>query len=306
MNIIHSFDDFLNIVKGPYALALGNYDGVHLGHQKLIENHVKEALQRKLEPCLITFSPHPKLYFSPGPYLIQSKESNYNLLNQLGVKHLIELPFTKELQSLSAEEFISKYLYSNSNLKMMTIGYDFALGEGKQDAFGTLRKLNKNNIIINQVDAVEIEQITCSSSHIRDLLIAGDVKEIAKFLGRRYSITSEVIAGMGIGSKEIVPTANIQIPPFLLPPKRGVYHSQVELRGEFYKSITNVGLRPTLTNENNLSIETYILDFNDRIYTEEIEVIFIERARDEIKFASVEELKETVIEDIKKRRSRSD
>ena len=303
MNLYKEIDE-INTTDDNYGLIIGNFDGLHLGHVEHLERFKKNCLELKVKPLLLTLRPHPLIYFQ-GPkanILINSRIRKIELLAKHGIDSIIELPFDKELQTHTAQRFIENYILKINNLKFIHLGHDFKLGSGKENATQVLEDLLKNKEIkIFKTAPFRINNKTCSSSQIRECLQQGDIAFANKMLGYLYLVRGRVIKGKGIGKAQVVATANLEIQENLLIPKKGVYFTQTTLRGKEYKSITNIGSRPTLGFNNDISVETHLIDFNDDIYDEVIGVEFITRLRDEIKFDSLESLKEQIKKDIRLR-----
>ena len=287
------------------GITIGNFDGVHLGHTKLLKNFVQECRSRGLKPILFTISPHPYFYFNSdgSNYLIQSYEEKYQSLIDLGVENIIELEFNKELQMHTAIEFINLYFKPFTKTKLIYIGYDFSIGCDKSSGIVELKNSysNSETKIIEEIEE-EVDNKTVSSTRIRECLRDGDIKSVNKLLGRNYSITSSVTSGKGIGSKKLLATANIVLDSHRLYPSIGVYLVHVRHLNKLYSALTNVGINPTTDSDNKLKIETYLLDADINLYDEVIEIQFEKRLRNEMKFSGFSELKAELDKDVENAR----
>lgn len=300
MKVIQS----LNQIPGgeKVGLTVGNFDGVHLGHQDLLRRIKHSCLKQEAKLVVMTFVPHPLAVLSPNSLeLINSYEERRYLLENLGIDYLYEVEFTRDLSLLSPEEFMQSYLLAHQGLSTLYLGYDFAFGANKkgdyQFASDFCRDLNVN---VENCSELKVVDQKVSSSVVREALRQGDVKKAKELLGRPFFFRARVEKGAGRGAQIGFPTANLQALNHRVKLKKGVYVTQTRLRGETYFSVTNVGVNPTFhSNEGTIRIETFILDFSSDIYGEEIEVIFHARLRDEKKFSSVEELKLQIALDVK-------
>lgn len=300
-NDIEQLDDFESKNIG---VIIGNFDGVHLGHQKLIENFLNKCSERNAIPIVVTFDPHPALFLNEklGAFLICNKYEKYTLLEKYGVKSVIELKFDGNLQRLSADDFIENFLLKIPHVCFFQLGHDFSLGQGKVPAGELLKqKVNNTNIEVFECEAFKLDRQIVSSTLIRELISNGSIERVNELLNRPYSLTERVINGYGVGRKELVPTANIQVHPQQLHPKSGVYFTQTTFDGNVYASVTNIGIRPSLVDDSGLSIETNILNFSKNIYEESIKIEFLKFHRNEKKFSSKAELLAQIQADIKAR-----
>lgn len=288
----------------PIGIVIGNFDGIHQGHRHLLNDFIVKCRKSNITPLVISFSPHPLVFFK-GEYanvLIQTIQNKYRLIKALGINHLWEIEFNSELQSLCAENFITNYIESIKALKLIYLGHDFALGRGKEDAHMILNKIMKSHSVdITNSKALVIGSEICSSSKIRSFLSNGNMSMANELLGYSYFLTGKVIRGEGLGSKEIVATANLGVEKNLIIPSYGVYFTNTIISGKVFKSITNIGRRPTVKNNGDVSVETHILEFNEDIYEKEIQVDFLKNLRTEQKFDSIQSLKTQVLADIQMR-----
>lgn len=284
-----------NMLKDT-SLALGVFDGVHTGHQKVIKEAVEKALDMNLKPVVVTFSEHPRqLITGIAPGVITLLSERIQLFDELGVEAVVVIDFTKELAVKTAEDYIKSVLIESLGAKSITVGYNHKLGCDKKGAGDFLKNYGiKNNIIINIIPPVKINDHIVSSSVVRGFIESGDVSSAGKFLGRPFSIKGEVIEGQHLGRSIGFPTANLLSVKNRILPLRGVYSCVVNLKGEKYSSVVNVGRRPTVGDFDNDLVEAHLLNFDQDIYGEIIEVQFFERIREEKKFDSLDELKKQI------------
>lgn len=277
----------------PIGLTIGNFDGVHVGHRSLLKKIRKDCEKKNLGFVVLTFVPHPQKILHPERerFLLTSYEKRRRLLAELGVDYLIELGFTRDFSTLSAEEFLAGHLLNYPGLRELYLGYDFAFGANKQgDHDFVIEACQPRGIGVEIQPKYEVSGRLVSSTFIRDLLLAGDVSSAATYLDRPFNLEGVVIKGEGRGKKIGYPTANIQVSSDLLVPRNGVYITRTRHQGMVYKSVTNIGFNPTFKDERRLHIETNLFDFDSDIYGEELEIEFLERIREEKKFPTVNDL----------------
>lgn len=285
-----------------YAIVtVGTFDGLHTGHQKIIKKMTALAKENKGETIVVTFDPHPRLVIysnSKNLKFINIQKRKFKMLEQLGIDHLIIIPFTKKFARTSSEDFIRKYLIEKIKTRKLIIGYDHHFGSNREGNFEKLSGLGKKyGFEVVEIPAQYIENIPVSSTKIRNALIEGNIRKANAMLGYEYSITGIVVEGNKIGRIIGFPTANIEIADhFKLIAARGVYACKIEWRGKIYYGMGNIGIRPTI-GINGLVTEVHIFDFDEDIYGEEITIYFIDRIRDERKFESLDYLKEQLARD---------
>lgn len=300
MKVIQSLNQIPSDEK--FGLTVGNFDGVHLGHQNLLERIKHSCSKQGAKLVVMTFVPHPLAVLSPNSLeLINSYEERRRLLENLGMDYLYEVEFTRDLSLLSPEEFMENYLLAHQGVSTLYLGYDFAFGANKKGDYQFASDFCRDlNVTVENCSELKVIDQKVSSSVIREALRKGDVKKAKELLGRPFFVRARVTKGAGRGAQIGFPTANLQTLNHRVKLKKGVYVTQTRLRGETYFSVTNVGVNPTFnSDEEMIRIETFILDFSSDIYGEEIEVIFHARLRDEKKFSSVEELKLQIALDVK-------
>lgn len=285
-------------------ISIGSFDGVHRGHQYLIQQMVAEAHALNIPAVVITFFPHPVVVLRglQGPFYITSPEERAQLLGSLGVDIVITLEFTPKLAEMTAEEFM-KMLSNRLGIKQLWVGADFALGKGRLGTPAALAELGQAldysvKIISPLANSNREEKI--SSSRIRQYLSEGNVAGIAQLLGRWYSLEAPIIHGDGRGHQLGIPTANLALAPERLIPRAGVYACWATLQGERIPAVTNVGVRPTFEAQPlPPRVEAHLIDYRQDIYGKEIKLDFIDFLRPEMRFQSINSLLEQIQNDIK-------
>jgi riboflavin kinase/FMN adenylyltransferase len=276
-------------------LTLGTYDGVHLGHQAILKKLIQRAKLENKESVLFTFHPHPRMVLNPeahGVRLIDTIEEKLVKLEALGLDTVILFPFTVDFSRLSAEEFVKQILVDTIQISEIHIGYDHHFGKNREGSFSELLELGlKFGFEVFETSAVSISDTAISSTKIRNALLDGDISKAAHFLGRPYSITGEVIHGNKLGRTIGFPTANIQLNEDKILPKLGVYAVTVNINGQLFQGVLNIGKKPTVKQTESISAEVFIFDFDQDIYGETINVDFYTYLRGEQRFDSVNSLK---------------
>lgn len=286
------------------SATIGNFDGLHLGHDKLIVNTTTKAKEKGLKSAIITFDPHPASYFNKDAnknFKIFSLSQKLRLIkDKYKVDYVIILKFDSVLAKISAEDFIQKLLITNLSVKHLTIGYDFTFGKGKLGDYKLLKQYF--NADIDKIEKVKIDQEICSSSNIRQYLKNGDVSKANNYLNKNYSISGIVSSNNKMGRTIGFNTANMILDNNTIKPKYGVYKSIATIPHLKQKlpSITNFGVRPTIDSSKKEIFETHILNFNNDIYDKKITVELTDFIRDEKKFNNLDELKKQIKEDIAK------
>ncbi len=273
-------------------LTIGSFDGVHLGHKQIVKNLVKSAHAQADPAAVVTFFPHPAVVLGKGNggYLT-TPEERAELLGELGVDVIVTMTFTREVASLSALEFM-QLLKEHFGLRRLMIGYDFALGKGREGNFERLREIGKElGYEVGAYEPVKIDGVLVSSSQIRKLLREGQVEEASQLLGRRYAVSGAVVHGDGRGKQIGVPTANLDYWRERVMPASGVYATWAWIDGERHPSVSNLGLRPTFEAVPAVpQLEAHLLDYNQDLYGRTVRLEFVSRLRPEVKFNSVEAL----------------
>ena len=297
------FNDFRLIANIPNpVLTIGTFDGVHIGHQKIIKQLNEEANKIGGESVLFTFFPHPRMVLSPenhGLKLIQSQEEKLEKLAHIGLQNCIVYAFTEEFSQLTAFEFVRDFLVKQLKVKKLVIGYDHQFGKNREGSISYLKTVSKEfNFDIIEIPAQEIDEVNVSSTKIRDAILKGEIELANEFLGAPFQLSGKVVKGKALGRTIGYPTANIEMNSELkLIPAKGVYAIKVFVKGGWYGGMLNIGFRPTISEESNQTIEVHIFDFADNIYGENITVQFLSKWRDEMKFNGVEELKNQLKKD---------
>ena len=292
MKVYKSIEDIINI-PNP-VITIGSYDGVHIAHKRIIQHINKEAKKLNGESIMITFSPHPRFITNPQSdfKLLSTKHEKIRLLTEEGLDHLVIQDFSREFSNLSATQFI-EILVKKIGIKKIVIGFNHRFGANRLGNFDLLKKSGiQFGFEVEAIPQQIVDDVGVSSSKIRALLENGRVNETIDLLGRPYSIKGLVVKGNQIGHTINFPTANIQISSDKkLVPKKGSYAVMVLYNNLVFKGMLNIGNKPTL-NDQTFSIEVHIFDFNKNIYGEALEVFFIDGLRDEVKFDSIDYLKE--------------
>ncbi|MBE7434281.1 MAG: bifunctional riboflavin kinase/FAD synthetase [Anaerolineales bacterium] len=295
----HRFLEELTL-KNSY-LTVGVFDGVHRGHREIIHKLVRDAHMNNAPAVVLTFEPHPASVLTGREIrCLTTSDERADLLFSLGVDTVITQRFTPDLSAVPAHEYMSR-LKSHLGLSHLLVGYDFALGRGREGNAPRLTEIGLElGYTVEVVPALGDESGVISSTEIRKLVSIGDMAEAAKLLGYRYRMGGEVIHGEGRGKKLNFPTANIDYPKQKAIPPNGIYACWARLGDERYMAATNIGLNPTFTPERKIpSLEAYLLDFDRDIYGEILTLEFVARLRDEIRYTNVEALIEQIHEDVK-------
>ncbi len=298
MKVFNSFENYnenINIV-----LTLGNFDGLHLGHQKIINKVVEIGRYYGLPTALLTFSVHPMKHFGSKILEIQTTEQKFELLEKFGIDYVLNIPFDTKIANMAPGIFVREILVKKLHSRFIVVGYDFHFGRKRKGNFGLLKMMSqKLGFNAFKIDKVVIDNITVSSTNIRNLLREGNIKQASKLLGRPYSMSGKIIKGDGIGRLIGYPTANLDFGN-IITPKNGVYATKIKIDDEVYPSVTNVGIRPTVTSSEELRVETHILNFDKDIYYKKVVLEFVDLIRDESRFDSFEDLKKQIALDCQK------
>lgn len=300
------FDDLSKVTYDKNTvITLGTFDGIHVGHKKIIERVVAKSSFYGGRSFLITFDPHPRSIVSEDHkiQILSTLEEKLLLLKSLGIQNVLVIRFTKEFSQLSANEFFRNYVLNGIGVREIVIGHDHHFGKGRDGDEDKLIELGKaNDFKVSAVEAVKIDSAIVSSTKIRNLLIAGAVRTANLFLDRHYSFSGKVVTGDKRGKALGFPTANIELDnPAKLIPAIGIYAVEFFVKNDNkkYTGVMSIGKRPTFYNEGKITTEVFIFDFDKIIYDEKITVNVIERIRGEEKFSSVEELVTQMKKDVK-------
>ena len=283
----------------PVCITVGSFDGVHRGHQRILEE--TRALANEMGGCtaVVTMRPHPRRFFSPdhAPNLLTTDAKKIELLADLGMDAVFFLPFDAETASLDREHFVDDILLDKCKARGIVVGHDFSFGKNALGNYGYLKELeDKHDIIVREVPAFLLNGLRVSSTLIRERILLGDLEQAEELLGRPYAIQGEVITGRGVGKKLGYPTANIR-PHHSAVPAQGVYAAHAHYNGHRYLAAVNIGIAPTVRQED-LMIEAFLLDFEGDLVGREIELVFHRRLRPEKKFPSYEALTEQIDKDV--------
>ena len=283
------------------VIALGFFDGVHLGHAALLRRTVEEAARRGVTPAVFTFDRPPKevLTGTPCP-LINSPEDRKDLVRRLfGIREVLMVPFDHEMMTTPWDDFVTRILVGRYHAVHLVAGHDHHFGHKNQGSPELLmEKCRELGLGCDIIPKVEIGGITVSSTYIRRLVEMGQIERANRFLGHPHVLTGTVRHGHGLGSSRLFPTANLIIPPHVLVPSHGVYVSRATLEdGSSYAAVTNVGTRPTVNNGSDVTVEACLLDFEGDLYGKTLRVEFFQHLRDEIRFDSLDALKAQIAAD---------
>ena len=280
----------------PITASIGGFDGVHLGHQKIIKNIVNEASKKNTKSAIVTFNPLPKIFFAKKNFEILSMHKKICILEKFDLDYLIILRFNKNLISMSSKEFIEEILIKKLNIKSLTAGDDFKFGNNQSGTVSDLLEYSKNgHFSMNIEDKHSIGNVRISSSQIREAIITNDFDKAAKMLGRPYSVSGKIIHGEKRGREIGFPTANIKLEPNIL--LSGVYAVSTIISGNKYNAVANIGYKPTFSGEQYL-FEANIFNFSGDLYTERLEFNIISKIRETKKFSGISELKEYINKDV--------
>jgi riboflavin kinase / FMN adenylyltransferase len=303
MKIFHGTEN-ANIMR-PTVLTLGVFDGLHLGHQRIMKTVVERARGVGANATAITFDPHPRAVLHPesAPPLLQTLDQRLANFEVLGIDQAIVIPFTHDFASQPAETFLSDIIRDRLQAKEVYLGLGFAFGKDRGGNISLLREMSdKLGFVADEVDEVQLHGVRISSSKIRSLLAEGRVNIARRMLGRPYGVEGVIIRGNRRGHTIGFPTANLK-PHNRVIPRFGVYATATLIDGAWRKSITNIGVRPTFEDTNEPSIESYVFDFDDDLYGAVLRVRFLHRIRDEKKFSGIDELKAQIERDTRSARN---
>ena len=290
------------------AVTIGNFDGVHIGHQALFHQTIEKAQSIGGTSVAMTFEPHPArvLGRKKGPPLITLVEQKMELISRTGLDVAICVPFNADFAQISPKAFVEDLLIKKIGMKAIVVGEDYCYGSRREGNLASLRddgaRLNFDVVLVPNIKFILPDTKRISSTRIRELVMEGYITEAQKLLGRHYQVRGEVVSGRNRGGSLLgFPTANIHLADELCP-KTGVYAVTVECLGDRYKGVANVGFSPTF-DDHLYTVEVHILDFDRDIYGEKIRVNFIKRIRDEVKFSDLSQLSEQIQEDVDTARS---
>ncbi len=301
MEVIVGIDRIPRTLINP-VVTIGNFDGVHRGHQTLFQRVKDWAARLKGETVVVTFDPHPLRVLRPGngPFFITPHEQKLKLIAASGIDVTVVIPFSKGFAQISATEFVTDLLVGKLGMRAIVVGYDYRFGRGREGDIAFLERMGRQHgFEVETVSAIEIDGTMVSSTLIRQCIQDGELVEARRLLGRPYEITGTVVRGRNRGGRLLgFPTANIRIHE-QAPPKRGVYAVEALVGGRLYGGAANLGYNPTF-GDTELSLEVHLFGFDEDIYDQVITVRFLERLRDEKRFSGVEELVAQIARDCEK------
>ena len=302
MEVHYGFESYKNI-KNP-IVTVGTFDGVHFGHQKIIQRLQKIAKKNNGESVLLTFDPHPRkiLLNDQGLKLIHTVNEKINILENLGLDHLVIYPFTLEFSKFSAKRYIDDLLIQKLGTHTLVIGYDHHFGNDREGNIDLLKKYEKSNpFYLEEIKAHEVQEIKISSTKVRSAIEKGNIHLVNDYCGHFYEFSGEVIHGNGIGKTIGTPTANIKLNSNeKIIPLDGVYAVLCQIKDANYKGIMNIGFKPTVDEVKKRTVEIHLFDYEKEIYGQGLRTKVIERIRDEVKFNSLKELKSQILKDNEK------
>ena len=297
MQIIRDTTDFVS--PGETAVSIGKFDGVHLGHRRLLEELIDQK-EKGLLATVFTFDPYPEVFFGYGSkQMLTTLEEKEQIFEKMGIDILVEFPFNAVSAATPSREFVTRFLCSHLRARFIAAGPDLSFGDHGSGNFSLLEELAPEyGFTAKKIKKVIMDENIISSTLIRRLISTGEVTTAARYLGEPYMVRGRIVHGKALGRRIGIPTLN-QVPPEdkLLPPF-GVYYSDVLIGEKKYCGMTNIGIKPTVSEEKRVTVETYLYDFRDDIYGETATVQLLTHRRPEMKFGSLEELKKTMEQDI--------
>ena len=298
MKTFHSIEAFSS--KTPTVLTIGTFDGIHIGHKKILDRLLNTAKNKKIQSLLLTFFPHPRMVLQKDSNikLIHTINERANILETLGLENLIIQPFSKEFSRLSATEFVRDTLVNQLNVKHIIVGYDHRFGRNRTANIDSLKEFGEiYDFTVEEISAQDIDEVSVSSTKIRNALAEGNLQTANTYLGGAFQLNGTITKGKGIGKTINFPTANILISEeYKIIPKNGVYIAKATIDNNTYFGMMNIGTNPTV-NGSSQSIEIHLFNFNKDIYNKNISVELLKRIRSEHKFASIDSLKQQLEKD---------
>ena len=289
----------LSTIKNS-VVSIGMFDGVHLGHLSVINRVIEIAKEKKSKSIIVTFSNSPASYFSKDKIDLQitNSQEKIDLFNKTELDYLFIIEFNEYIANLIPSAFINEILISLFKIKYIVFGYDNHFGKNREGTFEYMIK-NFRDIQAELIIASKKEEITISSTRIKEEILNGHILQANNLLGHKFSLTGNVIHGSKMGRKLGFPTANVAYNSLeKIVPKNGVYYTLTKVKNKQYLSVTNIGIKPSVQESNAVTVETHILDYNDSIYDQKITVLFLDRIRDEKKFNHLDDLIDQIKRDI--------
>ncbi|GKT10091.1 bifunctional riboflavin kinase/FAD synthetase [Desulforhabdus sp. TSK] len=303
MDVFVGIDNISNSLKNP-VITIGNFDGVHYGHQILFQQVKDWAHEIQGQSVVMTFNPHPLevLFPGKGPACITPHEQKLELIAAYGIDVTIVIPFDKDFAKISAHDFVTRLLVEKIGVKAVVVGYDYRFGRNRQGDIDFLQKMGEQyGFEVRTLSGIRMAKTVVSSTAIRQLIKDGNIREVNRLLGHPYEISGTVVTGRQRGGHLLgFPTANIKM-SCQAPPRPGVYVAQAIVDGTTYGGAVNLGYNPTF-GDTPFTLEVHILDFNEDIYGKTVTVRFFDRLRDEMRFSGIDELREQISRDVLKTR----
>ncbi|MDC1173820.1 bifunctional riboflavin kinase/FAD synthetase [Bacteriovoracaceae bacterium] len=302
MQLINEVNE-INKIEEDVGILIGNFDGVHTGHQSMLSEVLSLSKKKKESLVLVTFRPHPaEILKNAKHFLINSYDERLELLKENGIKYIWEIDFNRDFSTLSPKEFMDQYLLKIKKLKSLYLGHDFAFGADKSGDHLFVKNYCRDKDIEPYIQSkFDVGGESVSSSIIRKYLSNSEMQKVNQCLGREFFLSGVIKKGAERGKTIGFPTANIAVDNRRVVPASGVYSTLVEIEGVIFKSVTNIGTNPTFTDSEDLNVETHILDFDKDIYGVQLKVMFLSKIREEMKFSSANDLVSQIKLDIQKR-----
>jgi riboflavin kinase/FMN adenylyltransferase len=305
MNVIDAASK-LNAAGAPVCVAIGVFDGVHLGHQRVLQWTIAQAARSGGVPVVVTFDKHPNTIVAPdkAPAMIYPLAKKLEVLASVGIQTVYVIPFDKAFSQISGEQFVRDLARDFGKIQSVCVGADFMFGHRRSGNVSLLKDLGgKLKFAVEEVPDFDLDGKPVSSTRIRDAVRAGDFDLAGRMLGRRYNLCGPVISGQQLGRKLGFPTANIDVAGILVPPT-GVYAAVAQVGAESHRAAVNIGHRPTVkSNDPQLHVEAHLLDFDQDIDGKSLELAFLKKIRDEKKFPTTEALRVQIAEDVAESRN---
>ncbi|MBR2729576.1 MAG: riboflavin biosynthesis protein RibF [Eubacteriales bacterium] len=297
MQIIRDTTDFVS--PGETAVSIGKFDGVHLGHRRLLEELLDQK-EKGLLATVFTFDPYPEIFFGYGAkQILTTRQEKEQIFERMGIDILVEFPFNAQSAATPSREFVTKFLCGHLRARFIAAGPDLSFGDHGSGNFDLLAGLGPEyGYTTKMIEKVVMDDNVISSTLIRRLISTGEVTTAARYLGEPYMVCGSIVHGRALGRRIGIPTLNQVPPPDKLLPPFGVYYSDVLLGGKKYCGMTNIGVKPTVSEEKRVTVETFLYDFEGDVYGETATVQLLTHRRPEMKFSSIEELKATMEHDI--------
>ena len=300
MKVLQGFTD-VDLQGAGSVVSIGNFDGVHIGHQAVIGSAVQSGLEKGLMSVVCTFDPHTRVFLQPDapPRLLETFDQRLGAIAALGVDIVVVIPFSKMVAEFPRDNFINEFLVGSLGTVELHVSEGFTFGAGGAGDVEYLKKVApENGFNVRVVGPVMAGSRAVSSTRLRDAIAKGRVSDATELLGRPFVLVGEVVTGRGRGRGLNAPTANLDVENIFVP-GNGVYVTEARLGGGSYKAVSNIGTRPTFGPSGKLTVETHLLDCEIELYGEQLELAFLERLRDEIKFESTDALATQIAEDVR-------